>query len=165
MRPLQDSCLQRMAHKTKKSGKKKKKKALQPSPPQAVWQEGQAPFPTKPRMPSSNTRIGYQKNKSRTFTKPTELSVVTIPVFFLSSLLTLPSLFSYFYSYPLHFPSFSCATVHYSPSQLLFLLILIHSPHFHLPFYSSSNCSPTMAPSYTFTTHWLAYCTNHTHSL
>jgi hypothetical protein len=42
-------------------------------------------------------------------------------------LLTLTSLFSYPYSYPLHFLSFSCATIHCSPSQLLFLPLLIHS--------------------------------------
>jgi hypothetical protein len=34
---------------------------------------------------------------------------------------------SYPYSYPLHFPSFSCTTIHCSLSQILFLPLLMHS--------------------------------------
>jgi hypothetical protein len=40
---------------------------------------------------------------------------------------TLSSLSSHLYSHPLHSPSFCCATIHCSPSQLLFLPLLIHS--------------------------------------
>jgi hypothetical protein len=65
-----------------------------------------------------------------------------ILIFIIPILLTLPSLFSYSYSYPLHFPSFCCATIHCSPSQLLFLPLLTHSfPCLHLPFLSSPNQS------------------------
>jgi hypothetical protein len=72
----------------------KKEKTLQLSLPQAVQQKGSAPFPTKPRIQSSNTRIGHQRNNSRTFTKHTELFVVVPGVFVFSVLLTSPSLFS-----------------------------------------------------------------------
>jgi hypothetical protein len=57
-------------------------------------------------------------------------------------LLTSSSLFSYPYSYPLHFPFF-CTTIHCSPSQILFLFLLIHSfscLHISLLFYP--NLSP-----------------------
>jgi hypothetical protein len=48
-------------------------------------------------------------------------------LFFLSVLSTSPSLSSHPSSHPLPSPSFSCATIHYSSSQLLFLSFLIHS--------------------------------------
>jgi hypothetical protein len=49
-------------------------------------------------------------------------------------LLTSSSIFSYPYSNPLHFPSFSCNTIHCSLSQLLLLPLFIHSfPSLHLP--------------------------------
>jgi hypothetical protein len=52
---------------------------------------------------------------------------------------------------------------HCSPSQLLFLPLLIHSlPVFASPSYTSPTCHHTTPPSYTLTTCWLAYCTNHT---
>jgi hypothetical protein len=79
-------------------------------------------------------------------------------------LLTLPSLFSYPYSYLLHFPSFSCATIHCSPSQLLFLPLLIHSlPIFASSSYPSPSCHQTTPPPCTLTTYWLDYCTKNTH--
>jgi hypothetical protein len=81
--------------------------------------------------------------------------------FFYSVLLTLSSLISYPYSYPLHFPSFSHTTIHCSPSQLLFLPLLIHSfPCLHLLILSSPKLSPHYLPSYTLTTCCLAYCTS-----
>jgi hypothetical protein len=121
-------------------------------------------LPTKPRIPSSNIRIGHQKNNSRTFTKQTELFVVAVPGDFFSVLLTLPSPFSYPYSYPLHFQPFSCATIHWSPSQLLFPYFLIHSLSLSsLPLHTSSTCHHTTSPSYTLITCWLAYCTNYKH--
>jgi hypothetical protein len=100
-------------HKTKESEKKKKKKEKNPpaiSTPSCP-RRGAAPFPTKPRIPSTNTRTGCKRSKSRTFTEQTEFFVVAVPGFIFSVLLTLPSLFSFPYSYPLHFPSFSCATI------------------------------------------------------
>jgi hypothetical protein len=57
-----------MAHKTKEIEKKKKRKTLQLSPPQAVQQEGHS-FPHK----AQNTKHQYQC--SRTFTKQTEFFV------------------------------------------------------------------------------------------
>jgi hypothetical protein len=42
------------------------------------------------------------------------------------------------YSYPLHFPSFSCATIHCSPSQLFFLSLLMHS----FPVFTSASYLP-----------------------
>jgi hypothetical protein len=45
--------------------------------------KGIASFSTKPRIPSTNTRIGCQRNKPRNFTEQTELFVVAAPgVFF-----------------------------------------------------------------------------------
>jgi hypothetical protein len=41
-------------------------------------------------------------------------------------ILTLLSLFSYPYSYSLHFPHFSYSTIYCYPSQLLYLPLLIH---------------------------------------
>jgi hypothetical protein len=75
--------------------------------------------------------------------------------FFLSVLSTSPSLSSHPYSHPFHSPSFSSATIHCSPSQVLFLLLLIHS--FSLP----SHCPPiflnlsTYYPSLLHTYHLL----------
>jgi hypothetical protein len=58
------------------------------------------------------------------------------------SVLTSPSLSSHPYSYSLHTPSFSCAKIHCSPYQLLFLIFL---NYFHsclnLPLLSSPNLS------------------------
>jgi hypothetical protein len=61
-------------------------------------------------------------------------------------LLTSPSLFSYPYSFPLHFPPFSCVTIHCSPSQLLFLPLLIHS-------FPCLLSSPTLSPHYSSLLH------------
>jgi hypothetical protein len=110
--------------------------------------------------------IECQRNNFKTFTKQSELYVVGTPGFclFFFVLLTLPSLFSYPYSYPLHVSCSSCATIHSSPSQLLVLLLLIHSvPIFASPCYPSPTCHHIAPPSYTLTTHWLAYYTKHTH--
>jgi hypothetical protein len=69
--------------------------------------------------------------------------------YFLSVLSTLPSLLSHPYSHHLHSPIFSCATIHGSPSQLLFLPIIhfLHLPS--PPFLYSPNCHYTIPPSYT----------------
>jgi hypothetical protein len=109
------------------------------------------------------------KENSRTFTKRLNflwwlnLVFLLCGVFFeiltyiIPILLTSPSLFFYPYSHPLYFPAFSFATIHCSPSQLLFLSLLIHSfPHLHLPFLSSSALSPHYPSLYTLSTCWLA---------
>jgi hypothetical protein len=100
-------------------------------------------------------------------TKHTQIYVLAYLVFFVFFvLLNLPSLFSYPCSYPLHVPCFSCATIHSSPSQLLDLLLFIHSlPIFAAPYYPSPACHHITPPSYTLTTYWLAYYTKHTHYL
>jgi hypothetical protein len=123
VRPLQGSRLKRTAHKTRESKKKKKTSSSHIYP--KLSNKRVSSFPTKPRIPSTNTRIGCQRNKSRTFTK--RMKFLLLYLLFFSVLLTSPSLFSYAYSYPLHFPSFSCATIYCSPSQLLLLPLLIHS--------------------------------------
>jgi hypothetical protein len=72
---------------------------------------------------------------------------------FFPVLLPSPSLFSCLYFYPLHFPSFSYATIHCSSSQLLFLLLLTHSlPIFISPSYPSPTCHHTTPLSYTLIT-------------
>jgi hypothetical protein len=112
----------------------------------------------------TSTRIGCLRTKSRTFTK--RLNFLFLYLFFFSAL-TSASLFSYRYSYPLHFPSFSCVTTHCPPSQLPFLLHLIHSLPLPSPppSYPSPICHHTTPPSYTLTTHCLVYCTNCTQPL
>jgi hypothetical protein len=74
VRLLQSSHLQQTAHKTK--GK---------NPPAITipncQMRGAAPFPTKPRILSVNTRIGRQRKKSRT--EQTELFLVAVPFFLL----------------------------------------------------------------------------------
>jgi hypothetical protein len=104
----------------------------------------------------TNTRIGHLRNNSRTFTKRLNflwlLNLVffivflfLILIFIIPVVLTLPSLLSYPYSYPLHFLSF-CATIHCSPSQLLFLPLPIHSfPYLHFSLLPAPNLLP---PSY-----------------
>jgi hypothetical protein len=71
--------------------------------------------------------------------------------FFFYSYLLIPSLLSFYpYSHPLHFPSFSCTAIHCSPSQLLFLALLIHSfPCLHFPSYPPLNLSPHYTPPHT----------------
>jgi hypothetical protein len=64
---------------------------------------------------------------------------IFISIFFLSSILTSPSLSSHPYSHPFHSPSFSCATIHSCPSQLLFLPLLSYSLHL-------SSLSPLILP-------------------
>jgi hypothetical protein len=75
----------------------------------------------------ANTKIRCLRNNSRTFTIRLNFLLSPSWLFFKSALLASPSLFSCPYSYPLHFPSFSCATIHCSPSQLFFLPLLIQS--------------------------------------
>jgi hypothetical protein len=125
--PPQSSHLELMAQgKTKeRREKRKKKKNFKPSPLN-LSDKGAAPFSTKPRIPSANTRIECQRNKSRTFTKHTKHFAAAVSGFF-SVLLTLSSLFSDHYPYLYQFPSFLCTKIHCSPSQLLFLPLLIHS--------------------------------------
>jgi hypothetical protein len=103
----------------------------------------------------ANTRIGHLRKNSRTFTKRLNfmwflnlaffITSFLILIFIIPALLTSPSLFSYPYSYPLHFPSFSCAIIHCSPSHLLFLpLLILFFPHLHLSLLSF----PTLSPHY-----------------
>jgi hypothetical protein len=109
------------------------------------------------------------KKKLQKFNQKSELSVVPEPIFFIISFFTLifiipvllasPSLFSYPYYYPLCFPSFSCATIYCSPSQLLFLSFSSTLPCLHLLSYPSPPCHHTTTLFYTLTTNWLAYCT------
>jgi hypothetical protein len=122
----------------------------------------------------TNTRIGHQTNSSRTFIKKLNflwslnllffiVSFFSLLSFLIPVLLILPSLFSYPYSYPLHFPSFSYVAIYCSPSQLLFLPLLIHSfPVFTSFSHPPPTCHHTIPPSYTLTTHRLTYCTNFT---
>jgi hypothetical protein len=80
-------------------------------------------------------------------------------IFIIHVFLTSSSLFSYPYSYPPRFP-FSCTTIHCSPSQLLFLPLLMHYfPRLYHPLLSSHNL-PSHYPSLLHTHHWLPYCTN-----
>jgi hypothetical protein len=75
----------------------------------------------------ANIRIVHIRNNSRNFIKRLNFLwflnlvffIVSFFLFFCPVLLTSPSLFSYHYSYPLHFPSFSCTTIHCSPSTTL----------------------------------------------
>jgi hypothetical protein len=118
----------------------------------------------------ANTRIGHLRNNSRllpknwTFWGPWTwcfLLCFFIFSFLIPVLLMSPSILSYSYSYHLHFLSFSCATTHRSPSQLLFLPFLIHSfPHLHFLLLSSPNLWQHYLSLYILTTHWLAYGTN-----
>jgi hypothetical protein len=123
----------------------------------AVQQEGQHFSPQSPE---------YQAPLPELYTKgitpellPSRLNFLLLLYlfFFLNFLLfvlfTLTSLFSYSYSYPFHFPSFCCATIHCSPSQLLFLPLLIHAFPLSLSHHPSSTCYHTIPPSYTITTH------------
>jgi hypothetical protein len=74
-----------MAHKTKESRKKKRKRKRKNPPavstPSCLTRQA-APFPIKFRIPSANSRIRCQRNKSKTFTKETELFVIAAPGFF-----------------------------------------------------------------------------------
>jgi hypothetical protein len=95
----------------------------------------------------ANTRIGHLRNNPRTFTKNAELFVVSISdgfccVFFCIINFTIIIFLSLFL--PPHFPSFSCTKIHCSPSQLLFLQLLIHS----LPVFTSPSHSPNLSPHY-----------------
>jgi hypothetical protein len=64
---------------------------------------------------------------------------------------------------PLHSPSFSCAKIHCSHSQLLFLPLLTHSPPaLTFPSHSPPTCHHTTPPSHTLTACWPTYYTNFT---
>jgi hypothetical protein len=141
-----------------------------------VWREGtkyysQASHLVRPYQSSclyANTKIGHQRNTFRTFTRQVKFLIVVVPcacfVLFSSVLLKISSLFSYPYSYPLHFPSFFFVIIYCSPSQLLCLLFSSTlCPIFTSPSYPSPTFHHTAPPSYTLTTHWLTYCTNWTH--
>jgi hypothetical protein len=114
------------------------------------------------------TRIGHLRNNSRIFTKRLNGLWFLNLVFFFTVFLFLLIFILLFLYYelhhhssliPIHFPSFSCATVHCSSSQLLILSLLIHTfPCLHLLLLSSPTCNQTL-PSYTLTTCWLAYYT------
>jgi hypothetical protein len=120
----------------KKAGKRK---ICSSSPPKALLQEGQ--HNTSPQY-QTPIQIRHQRNKSKTFTKENELLLLLYHVFFPLYYLFLPSLFSYSRSYPFHVTSFSCTMIHCSPSQLLFLPLLIHSPCFCCPILFFPNLSP-----------------------
>jgi hypothetical protein len=66
-----------MAHKTKEIGQKRKN-PIAISTPSCPTRRAE-PFPTKPRIPSANTRIGCQWNKSRILTEQPELFVLAVP--------------------------------------------------------------------------------------
>jgi hypothetical protein len=132
---------------TKESGKKKPPAASSPS---GLTRE-ETPFPTKPRLQSANTRIGHQRNKSRTFTEYTNLFVVVVPVFFV--LLTLPLLLFYPYSYSLSLSHlFFCYNPLLSPKYSFYPLLSTLSPFFVSSSYPSLTCHHITTPSYTFTT-------------
>jgi hypothetical protein len=111
VKPLQSSCLLWTGHKTKESGEKKEKNTPAVSASSCMTR-GTAPFPTKSRIPSANTRIGCQRSKPRAFAEQTELLVVIILDFF--GIINLSLLCSYPY-YLLHVLSHSCVTIHCSP--------------------------------------------------
>jgi hypothetical protein len=92
----------------------------------------------------ANTRFGSLRNNSRTFTNRLSfLLFCTWCSWVFSILLTSSSLFSYPYSYSPSFSLNSCAKIHCSTSQLLFLILFIHSlPCLHLPLLSFPNLSP-----------------------
>jgi hypothetical protein len=88
---------------------------------------GPTHFLTKPRIQSTDIKIGHQRNP---IADQNELFIVVVTAFFpllFFVILILPLLLSYPYSYPLHFLSSSCATIHYSLAQLFFRTLLIHS--------------------------------------
>jgi hypothetical protein len=124
---------------------------------------GAAPFSTNSKILSTNTRIGCQRNKTSMFVKQTVLFVV--PVFFFGGaayIINFPLLFPYPYFYPLHFLSFSCVTIHSSPSNYSFCpFSSTLSPCLHLPSYPSPTRQHITPPSNTFTTHWPAYYTDY----
>jgi hypothetical protein len=68
-------------HKSKESGGRKRKTPLTISTPSCPTR-GTAPFPTKPRIPTANTRIECQKNKPQTFIEQTEHFAVAVLFFF-----------------------------------------------------------------------------------
>jgi hypothetical protein len=76
-------------------------------------------------------------------------------LFFIPVLLTPSLLFIHPYSHPLHSSSFSCTTIHCSPSQLSFLPILIHSfPCPHLPLPYSLECGSALHSCLFFSFPW-----------
>jgi hypothetical protein len=128
-----------MAHKTKESVQNPWAVSAPSCPTRRT-----APFPTKARIPSTNTRIGWQRNKSRTFNKQNELFVFTVPVFFISSILA--SLFSYPPSLSLFF---LCYNLLLSLSTTLSAPSYPFSAHLPLPLLSFSTCHHTTPPSKT----------------
>jgi hypothetical protein len=121
-----------MAHKIKESGGREPSSCLNPK-----LTRGAAPFPTNPRIPSTNARIGHQRNNLTYFTKETELFVVAVSVFcflsFFFSSLVLPSSLSALFLY--YNPLFSLPTTLSAPSHALSL-------HLHLLLLSFPNLSP-----------------------
>jgi hypothetical protein len=110
-------------------------------PPQAVHQEGQHPFPQSPEYQAPISGLNAKGISPEHL--PSILNILFLYLFFqFLVLLTSPLLFSYPCSYPLHYFSLSLATVHYSPPQLLFLSLLIHSTCLHLQILSFPNLSP-----------------------
>jgi hypothetical protein len=100
----------------------------------------------------TNTRIGCLRNNSITFTKKLNF-LLFLCLLFLLFLFCVCFIFFYITNFivtiflslflPPHFPSFSCATIHCFPSQLLFLPLFIHSfPCLQLALLSFPNQSP-----------------------
>jgi hypothetical protein len=96
---------------------KQKKKTLQPSPPQTVLQEGQHPSPqsleSQAQIPGLNTK-GISPELLLSILNI--LLLLYLVVFFPCIINFKIKLLSYPYSYSLHFPFFSFATVHRYPS-------------------------------------------------
>jgi hypothetical protein len=108
----------------------------------------------------ANTRIGHLRKKSRTFTKRWNflwfLNLVFLLCFslFIPVLLTSPTLFSYPYSYTLHFPSFYCVTIYCSPCNYSFCpFSSTLSPVLTSPSHRPSTCHHTVPLSYILNTH------------
>jgi hypothetical protein len=146
-----------MAPKTKDS--EKKEKTLQLSTPSCL-KRGSAPFPTKLRIPSTNTSIGCQRNNSKTFTKKTEFFVVGIPAFFHFVLQIYHHYFLISILTPFTFPSFLMLQSIVLPPNYPFCPFL---SSLCLPFLPFPNLSPHYPSSYTLTTCGQACYTKCTH--
>jgi hypothetical protein len=119
-------------------------------PPTQLSNKRGSTLPHTAQVPSGNTRIGHQRNKSITFAELTELFVVIVPGYFVLLLVILLLPLFYPYLYPLHFLMVELIVL---PSPLLFSLpLLIHSLLILPPPSSSPTCHIT-PPSYTFTAH------------
>jgi hypothetical protein len=148
-----------MAYKTKESRKERKNPPVAST--QAVQQEVKQPSPQGPEYQAPIPGLDTKEINPELILRILNFLLLQYLFF---SVLTSPSLFSNSYSYVLHFPSFSCGTIHCFSSQLLFLLLLIYSlPIFASLSYHSPTCHHRTLPSYTLATSWLDNCANSTH--